>query len=456
MDLAFFSRLLSLLYSDSGKVLVRTFLAKAISALGVLGLVAVVGRLYGPQGLGVFALAQSILIGAGIIARRGMDGALIRFVGRDHHAPQVGRYLLWAIKRSLFVSVPFALLLIAVRVAIGRFFSIPDLSAVLVGIGLAVPFYSCAFLLSAFFKGVRRPATAAFLENGSISLLTGLFVLIIGYGFGDLRLSLVGIAYMVSAFLVSLQGAGQALLWLRRQGNNQSGCVLVETERLEFDQASKAFFVMGLASFMQSVLSIMIAGKFLNSVDMGLFKSAQQIAISVGFVLLVINTIYPPRFAALYHRGEIEALGRVARNSALLGLVIASPFLLLCLLAPYWVLGWLGDGFQSAALLLRVMALGQLVSVATGSVGFLLNMTGHESTMKKIAISCSALGLLAFLVLTPLLGALGAALALAFVLVAQNLVAMFFVWLRLEIWTMPGPNWLLLLGIIGRGRSSSR
>jgi len=106
-----------------------------------------------------------------------------------------------------------------------------------------------------------------------------------------------------------------------------------------------------------------------------------------------------------------------------------------------------GEGFEPAAPLLQIIALAQLVNVATGSVGFLLNMTGHERYMRNIALLCSSAGLVGFLVLTPWFGAFGAALALAFVLVAQNLLAMFFVWIKLGIWTLPGPNILKLLGV---------
>ncbi len=443
--------MLSRLRSDTGKALVRTFLAKAVAALGALALVAVVGRLYGPEGVGVFALAQSILLSAGIIARRGMDNALMRFVGRDTGSSRVRSYLYWAVGRGLWVSAPLSLLLIVLRKPVEHFFAMPGLAEVLLGIGMAVPFYTLAFLLTGFFKGIRKPATGAFLENGSISLVTGVLVLAVSYVFPDQGQKLVylGWSYAVAAIVVALQGALQALLWLRRHRAVSGVTQLDASQKGEFRVTSQAFFIMGLAVFMQSALSIMIAGKFLGSEELGLFKSAQQIAISVGFVLMVINAIFPPRFAALYHQGKMESLGRLARNGALLGIVLAAPFLLICMLLPEWVLSLLGEGFEPAALLLQIIVLAQLVNVATGSVGFLLTMTGNERYMRNIALICSSLGLLGFFMLTPWLGALGAALALAFVMVAQNLTAMCFVWLKLGIWTLPGPNWLALLGVRG-------
>lgn len=441
----------SRLRSDTGRALIRTFLAKAVSALGALALVVVVGRLYGPEGVGVFALAQSILLGSGIIGRRGMDNALMRFVGREADSPQVRSYLNWAVRRSLVISLPLSILLIVFRYPIEHFFAMSSLASVLLGIGLAVPFYTWAFLLTGFFKGIRKPATAAFLENGSISLVAGALILLVPYVLsgGEQDIAYIGWAYAVAAVLVALHGGLHAVFWLRSHQREQGVRGLDVADKTEFRVTSQAFFIMGLAAFMQSALSIMIAGKFLGSEEMGLFKSAQQIAISVGFVLMVINAIFPPRFASLYHQGKMDGLGKLARSGALLGIVLAAPFLLLCLLVPEWVLGLLSEGFAPAATLLRIIALAQLVNVATGSVGFLLNMTGYERYMRNIAIVCSTMGLLGFFSLTPLFGALGAALALAFVLVAQNLAAMCFVWLKLGIWTLPGPNWLALLGIRG-------
>ncbi len=55
--------------------LARTFIARVIVALGGLLLLVVLGRLYGPSGVGVFALAQSVYLGAGILARYGMNNS---------------------------------------------------------------------------------------------------------------------------------------------------------------------------------------------------------------------------------------------------------------------------------------------------------------------------------------------------------------------------------------------
>ena len=129
--------LLSRLKGETAKTLIRTFLAKGMSAFGALGLIMIVGQLYGPKGVGVYALAQSILLGAGILSRRGMDNALLRFIGRDYRSLLVRRYLYWAGVRSLFVSVPLSLAIFLLRDWFESFFEMSGLSDVLLGVALA-------------------------------------------------------------------------------------------------------------------------------------------------------------------------------------------------------------------------------------------------------------------------------------------------------------------------------
>ncbi|WP_262461091.1 lipopolysaccharide biosynthesis protein [Alloalcanivorax balearicus] len=382
-----------------------------------------------------------------------MDHALMRYVGQDHDSPFVLRYLRWAAIRCLLISLVAATILWAGRPWFETLFDATGLAGVLAGITLAVPAHAFGFLLSGFFKGIRKPATACLLENGSVALVAGMLILAWEKVGDGSSLTTIGYAYAVAAWLVVLQGGYQVWRWCHRQtwwldrSNQALASTGAQASLGQFTATSRAFFMINLAGFMQQVLGVMIAGWLLSSAELGLFKASQQTSVLIGFVLIVLNAVFPPRFASLYRQGKIDALGRLARQGALLGVVVAAPLLLLCLLFPGWVLGWFGEGFGDGEWLLRIIAIAQAVNVSTGSVSFLLNMTGHERLARNIALICNALGLLAFFVLIPPFGAFGAALALAFVLVVQNLATLLFVWRRLGIWTLPGPNLLALMGM---------
>lgn len=438
------SRRLKRFNSELAIALARTFIARGIAASGGLMLIIVLGRLYGPAGVGVFALAQSIYLGVSILARYGTDTALMLYVGQDHQSSAIKRYLRWAIIQSIILSVLAAAVVFLLRDYLGAWFDAPLLADVLSGIAMTIPAFTVASVLAGFMKGARKPATACLLENGNISLIASVFFLLL-HVFSPLEIAYTGWLIALAAWFVLGQGAFQAWRWLDKQEFQVE--VDSAASRQEFAASSRAFFVMSLAGFMQQVLGTLIAGLLLSSDDLGLFRAAERTAFVITLILVVINAVFPPRFASLYRQNNLQGLNTLARKGALLGMGLASPILLVCLVVPGWVLGLFGAEFAQGTTLLRILAVAQLVNVATGSVGFLLNMTGNEKLMRNIALSSSAVGVAMFFILIPLLGALGAAIALAMVLVMQNLVALVFVWRKLGIWILPIPNFLSWIAI---------
>lgn len=421
----------------------RTSLARGIAASGSLLLGIVLGRLYGAEGVGVFALAQSFLFGVGILARFGMDNALMRFVGMHYQAICIETYLGWALRRALGLAILAALLLFMAREWLAQSFGQPELAGMLAGVAIAVPAFTLTYILSGFMKGIRCPAAACFLESGYVSLLASLVILVYVELSGSKSLVGAGIGLAVAAWLVLLQGGG--LYWLlhvvkgrlARSDRDEASPVPSVADKKKFLGSSRAFFVMSLAEFMQNVLSVLAAGMLLSSFDLGLFKAAERAGLLIGFILMIIAAIFPPRFAEFYHRGDHQPLIQLARKSALAGAVMASPLLLACLLVPEWILLLFGPEFEAASNYLRIIAIAQWVNVSTAAVGFLLNMAGYEALMRNISLFSCVIGLVAFLVLIPVLGAMGAALSLALMLVLQNLVALVFVRRKLGFWVYP-------------------
>jgi O-antigen/teichoic acid export membrane protein len=71
---------------------------------------------------------------------------------------------------------------------------------------------------------------------------------------------------------------------------------------------------------------------------------------------------------------------------------------------------------------LVILCVGQLVNASIGSVGSLLNMTGHErDTMMSVIVGASV-NVVLNLVLTPQFGPIGAAIATTVTLIVWNLI----------------------------------
>jgi O-antigen/teichoic acid export membrane protein len=115
----------------------------------------------------------------------------------------------------------------------------------------------------------------------------------------------------------------------------------------------------------------------------------------------------------------------LASISAKMMTLLASPILLAFIFLPGLVLTIFGSEFRDGSSALTILALGQFVNVATGSVGYILIMTGHERTERNIAASFVLINAILNFILIPRLGIEGAALATATSLALRNLTAYF-------------------------------
>lgn len=364
----------------------------------------------------------------------------MRYVGQDHNRHETVKYLRWATFVCLVMSLVIGIAFWFGSTSIEKTFDSPSLGSIIKCMAFALPPFAFGFLLSGFFKGARKPATACLLENGAVALVSVFGILLWNIFENDTGLVIVGYSYALGAWLVAIIGFCRLWFWKRAQIKScekYSYSLEPLVSISKFMTTSRALFVTGFAGYSQAILGVIVAGWFLSSSELGIFRSAQQTALLIGFVLIVINSVFPPRFASLYHNGELNELSKTARKGSAIGMVIAGPLAFFCLVAPEIVLGLFGEGFDSGAMLLRIIVVAQFFNVATGSVGFLLNMTGNEALMRNIAIVCNVIGLLVLFTFIPIFGAVGAAIAVAFILFAQNATALIFVRKRLGIWMLP-------------------
>lgn len=392
----------------------------------------VLGRLYGAEGVGVFALAQSIYLGAGILARYGMDNALMRYVGQDPTSSAVPVYLRWALIKSALLSTTAAVLVFLLRDQFALWFNAPMLSIVLPGIALAIPPFTVAFVLAGFMKGIRKPATACLLENGGIALVSSvsLFLLV---EIGIMKLDYIGIVVAAAAWMILLSALLQVVRWLQLTSFNQCNAV----NKKGFSRSSRAFFVLSLALFLQQVVTMLVAGILLSTYEVGLYNVSLKIGNLISFSLIVMNAVFPSRFSQLYHNNDYAGLAKLAQKGVLVGTLIVSPMLLLCFLIPEQILLLFGGEFVEAAVLLKVLAIGQAVNVCAGSVGFILSMSGHEKLVRNIVLLSSVVELIFMFILTKIYGVWGCALCKATFLVLQNFLFVYYVWNRLGFCVVP-------------------
>ena len=183
-----------------------------------------------------------------------------------------------------------------------------------------------------------------------------------------------------------------------------------------------------------------ILGIFRTEQEVGIYSVALRIAAITGGVLFAINSIAAPKFAEFHARGDLESLSKIAKQSTKLIFWTSTPVLMVLFLFPSLVLGIFGEDFKKGIYALIFLSFGQFVSAVSGSVGYILQMTGRQMLFQKIILSATAFNILLNLILIPPYGINGAAIASMIGIVFWNLTAVAAVKKELGILTLFVPK----------------
>lgn len=375
---------------------------------------------------------------AAVLCRMGHDTALVRFVASSIATDDVdlarSAYRI-ALVRTALASVGAA----GVLGLSALVWDEADSVAMLV-MACAVPGTCLAVVNSEALRGLRLFRYALLLHPLCIPALTSLGLIVAFPAETTVTAAIVYCASASAAALIGLVLCGRAMS-ARIQGSTSA-------ERRTFDRqllwrtSLPLMWVSSLSmvgSWMGTLLLSFLGG---SDEEVARFSMAAKAAQLAAVVLVAINTVIAPRFAALHATGDYRRLQRVAVTATAATVLFSLPYLLLIMVAPDLVMRVFGPQYVQAAGLLPVLAFGQLVNTVTGPVAQVLSMCGHERLVKRSATIGISTNLLIAAGAIPFLGAMGAALGSAAGLCIQNLVAFHYARSRTGVnplaWNVPG------------------
>jgi len=180
--------------------------------------------------------------------------------------------------------------------------------------------------------------------------------------------------------------------------------------------------------------STLFLGILANSIQVGIFQVANHASMIASIVLQISNWVLAPRFAKLYAEGELKKLQKLITINIRLVFLFNLLITIFFIIFGRWLLIiFFGQESQEAFIPLLILLIGQTINSTTGSVPYLLNMTGHEKeTMWGIGAGL-VVNVLGNLILVPRIGVNGSALSTAFSLTIAQFVMWWFVRRRIGI-----------------------
>lgn len=409
-----------------GSILVKVIGTGLSFLLGV-----VLARSLGTEGYGAYSFAFSLLMFLTIPIHAGLPNLAVRETARAllHHD--------WALIRGLWRWIS--------RFSIGYFFFLCTLLLIISGVKLNWSHSERYRVIVAGF--VLIPLIALVLSQGGIIrglgrvvmgiipdtlIRPGMTLILLCFALSFLPIGLLTphlamlmyVASVAVAFLVSL-------IMLRVLVPKVNGH---RTEAETWRCAAYRLTVVGGLQLMYGYTDIIILGLFHSDVEVGVYRAARQLVMLVTFGLSAINPILHPHFSRLFAQNQMAKLQKLTTASSLVILLFAVLPALPFLLGGKFVLQTIfGETYAAGTVALAILAIGQLANAAFGSVGALLNMTGHEKDAMKGMLYSVGLNIALAFLLIPLYGIEGAALASALSVIAWNTILRHYVKIRLDI-----------------------
>ncbi len=183
---------------------------------------------------------------------------------------------------------------------------------------------------------------------------------------------------------------------------------------------------------------VMVLARHVPPAEVAIYFAAAKTMALVMFVHYAVGSAMASRFAGLKERGDTVALQAAVRTAVgwTFWPSLALAALLVMLGRP--ILALFGPGFADAYHVMTILVVGFLLRSAMGPAEILLNMLGEQRVCAAIMLSGAAVSLGLNLILVPLYGTTGAAIATA---AALGLVGLLNGWiaerrtgLRVAIW----------------------
>ncbi|MBN1814163.1 MAG: flippase [Anaerolineae bacterium] len=381
-------------------------------------------RLLGSEGLGRYSLGISLVMFSVTVSTMGLTGAAQRFLAAYNALGEHGKVLAFmefSLIAIVLLSTAFGGVTILGRNWLAQdVFHDPALADHLCLFGVLIPLSALTSFLMEALTGYQKVATRTIIDSflrGSTKACLAVALVMLGWGLNGWILGEMG-GVIVSGVLG---------VWLVRRSmpcTDSYRSFRFRTPAVERGVVSFAavMLAIGMTGYAFQQLNLLITGLYLDTTQVGLYAAAASIGALVPSTLAAINSIFAPIVAELRSKGEHSQLTQLFQTLTKWLVAFTWPLAVVVVVFSSMIMRIYGAEFEKAASVLAIIAVGQTVNVATGSVGVMLVMSGYQRLELICGICTGFLSVALSIVLIPEWGIFGAGLATAVGQALVNLV----------------------------------
>tara|TARA_B100001758_G_C18407144_1_gene612898 strand:- start:58 stop:1416 length:1359 start_codon:yes stop_codon:yes gene_type:complete len=389
----------------------------------------VIANLFGAEGLGDYVLAIIILRLFTLFSKLGLDTTSIRFIASfalQNKWTSIIKFRKQVVSILSISSVFASLLMYFFAVSIAELI---NANVLYIQINAFFVLPMTFFILHyQSLRGLKRIAEFSFFYRVSQTLFSLISAIILYQFFTTSDVPIY--AYLISVLIVSLLSFISFRYWLNESSKGKESA---EQEIISYSTLLKISIPLMFAQSVQFIMAWtdklmlgaintpnVVNGMSNNIEEVGVYYAAFKLSMFAAVSLMAVNSIASPKFAEIFAKGDMQALKKIIQQSTKLIFWTSVPLALILFIFPHFFLGLFGEEFRVGVSAFILLSLGRLISSLSGSVGNVLQMTGNQNIYAVILFFGSILNILLNLILIPIYGINGAALASMFSLIAWN------------------------------------
>ena len=371
---------------------------------------ALLARWVGAEFLGIYSLANAIMLISEVVAKMGLETGVMRFVSRlnpELDQEKIQKIIASALKMTTIFSLVIMVALIISSGAIVKNIlnEPPLLKLVIIIFAIAIPFNALT-LVSAFatqgFKRLKYKILVTQFLNPTLLLTT----MVICYWFISAESALM--APMLITGIIGFFVMLGVLKKVTGVSNNQIMKAKVDTSLLNFSYP--LMFVTILQTFMHW-MDILMLGYFTDATTVGLYHPAARTAGLLQALLLSFISIYAPMMAQFHREGDRKKMDDTYKLVSRWLLMCAIPISAIFIIFPGKVMLLFGPEYLPSAKILVILTGATFIQAIFGAAGPTLSMSGHTKLVLWNTIGAFALNFSLNIFLIPNYGIIGAAIA---------------------------------------------
>ncbi|MEO8147932.1 MAG: flippase [Bacteroidia bacterium] len=403
-----------------------------------------ISRFYGATILGALTISQTVLSMFTIFSRLGMDTSAVKLFSANI-ALNKWSNVLNIYKKILEISLPIGIvttlaLFFGADWVAGTMFHKPHLAYEFRLISFAIIPMSIRFINSESYRGFKELRLYNWSRNVSYYLyacvILGVLTLFLGHGIPvEYAKYLPNFSFTLSLAILAISSTFLVFKYIKAR------------TQVETDEYSKRDIVKTSVPMMLSSSLILISGwintlflaKYCSEGDVGIYRVIVQVTTVCGFILLSVNSVAAPKFAELFALGDIDGLGKAARQTSKINFLASIPIFLGIIIFRKFIMSIFGKQFEIGANILLLNMVGQFFNIFSGSVGSFLNMTGHHRAFQNILIVATLLNVFACYIFIPMYGIMGSAISSMIFMSSWNIISLVYIQVKFKIKTYYWP-----------------